>query len=78
MLIVEESIDAIIGLLVTSKAVSAKDAGVMIGSLASRLEDHAEGKIETDWAVHAPEMREQAARLSARAAAIQNRRGDHA
>jgi hypothetical protein len=67
MLIVEECFDAIIDLLVASKAVSAREAGVMLGSLASRLIDHAEGKTETDWIVHKSEMREQAFRVRQRA-----------
>lgn len=69
MLIVEEAMDAIVDLLVASKAVSARDAGVMLCSLASRLTDRADGKLETDWAVHPPEMREQAERLRCRAGA---------
>lgn len=67
MLIAEECFDAIVDLLVTSKAVSAREAGVMLGSLASRLADHADGKTETDWIVHSTEMREQAFRVRQRA-----------
>lgn len=67
MLIAEECFDAIIDLLVASNAVSAREAGVMLGSLALRLTDHAEGKIESDYVVHEPEMREQAFRVRRRA-----------
>lgn len=70
MLIVEECFDAIVDLLVASKAVSAREAGVMLGSLASRLTDHAEGKTDTDYVVHRKEMDEQVQRLKARAMAV--------
>lgn len=69
MLIAEECFDAIVDLLVTSKAVSAREAGVMLGSLASRLTDHAEGRTDTDWIVHRQEMLEQACRVRQRAIA---------
>lgn len=67
MLIAEECFDAIIDLLVASKAVSAREAGVMLGSLALRLADHAEGRTDTDWIVHKTEMRDQAYRVRQRA-----------
>ena len=66
MLILEECFDAIVDLLVASKAVSAREAGVMLGSLALRLTEHAEGKTDTVWAVDPTELMEQAARLAER------------
>lgn len=68
MLILEECFDAITDLLIASKAVSAREAGVMLDSLASRLAHHASGQSDTDWAVHGPELEDQAARLATRAA----------
>jgi len=69
MLVLEECFDAIVNLLVASKAVSAREAGVMLDSLALRLTDHADGKTDTDYVVHRSEMREQAFRLKQRASA---------
>lgn len=70
MLILEETTDALLALLIASKAVSASEAGVMLNSLASRLTHHATGTSETDWAIHGPELLEQAARLHTRAAMV--------
>jgi hypothetical protein len=70
MLIAEECFDAITDLLIASKAVSAREAEAMLGSLASRLADHANGKTDTDYVVHPNEMDEQAARLKMRAMAV--------
>jgi hypoxanthine phosphoribosyltransferase len=70
MLIVDECFDAITDLLIASKAVSAREAEAMLGSLASRLADHANGKTDTDYIVHRKEMDEQVLRLKSRAAQI--------
>lgn len=70
MLIFEEAFDAITNLLIASKAASACEAGIMLESLASRLMHHASGHSDTDWAVHGPELADQAARLQTRAAML--------
>lgn len=67
MLILEECFDAITDLLIASKAVSAREAGIMLDSLASRLTDHAAGKTDTEWCVDRAEMLQQAFRVRQRA-----------
>jgi hypothetical protein len=71
MLIAEECFDAITDLLIASKAVSAREAEAMLGSLASRLADHANGRTDTDYVVHRKEMDEQVLRLKMRCAEVQ-------
>ncbi len=70
MLILEECFDAITDLLIASKAVSAREAEAMLGSLASRLADHADGNTDTDYVVHRKEMDEQVRRLRMRSVAV--------
>lgn len=70
MLIQEESFDALIGFLIGLKVCSEREASDMLRSLAQRLDDHADGKTDTEYAVHRPEMREAAARLRECAGAL--------
>lgn len=70
MLIQEESFDALIGFLISKKVCSVSEASELLRSLARRLDDHADGKTDTEYAVHRLEMREQAARLRERAVAL--------
>ncbi len=70
MLIQEETFNALIGFLIDRKVCSESEASVMLRSLAQRLRDHADGKTDTDYAVHRSEMLEHVSRLEREAALI--------
>jgi len=67
MLIAEESFDAIVQMLIDSGLVPKGCAAAMLNRLSERLLLHASGRTETHWAIRAPELLDQAGRLSAKA-----------
>ncbi|MEY9237707.1 hypothetical protein ABIF78_010088 [Bradyrhizobium japonicum] len=70
MLIAEESFDAIVQMLIDSGLVPRGCAAVMLDRLSEKLLMHASGRTDTHWAIRAPELLDQAGRLSAKASAL--------
>jgi hypothetical protein len=63
MLILEECFDALVDALIASGAIPVNAATVMLDHLADRFLDHAAGRLESDWQIHAGELQDQASRL---------------
>ncbi|WP_454629625.1 hypothetical protein [Bradyrhizobium cenepequi] len=70
MLIAEESFDAMVQMLIDAGLVPKSCAAVMLDRLSARLLTHASGRTETHWAIRAPELIDQATRLSTKAATL--------
>lgn len=73
MLIAEECFDAMLQMLIDVGAVPRSFAAVMLDRLAERLLLHASGRTDTQWAIRAPELLDQATRLSTIAAGMRVR-----
>lgn len=74
MLILEETTDALVTLLVASGAATKAEAGYALARLSERLNEYAAGRTETAWCFLAPELIEQAARLSEKATLLRSTR----
>lgn len=72
MLMLEEYFDTLVALLIASGAVSKDEAAHALDRLSERLTAHATGRTDTGWAIDAPELIEQAGRLSVRAALLRD------
>jgi hypothetical protein len=72
MLIAEESFDALVQMLIDAGMLSKGCAAVMFDRLSGKLLLHASGRSETHWAIRAPELLDQATRLSSKAAMLRS------
>jgi hypothetical protein len=72
MLIAEESFDAMVQMMIDAGLLSKGHAAVMYDRLSNKLLLHATGRTDTQWSIRAPELLDQATRLSTRALMIRN------